>query len=621
MKDSLPRNLGSFIWHFLKGHKGFVVSLVILSMMTGLWGPFNSFLIKYIIDGLSSSQIDDVFSFILWPAILLVVNHEVHNLCGRTMGYLNYKHQPVIKNQIIMETFRNVHNHTQQFFQDNLAGRISNHINGLADHVERIIHDISRHLIREIVLISVAFVSLYSVHPKFFLALFVWLVIFVFFSLRRSNRFVQLSELHGEAEALVSGQMIDSIANASNVRIFAGRDYELSYLEKTLLYTKKTFQESERFGIKLHYFQGLSLSIMLGVMLYFLIELRMAQKVTAGDFAFVLGLSMEVGFVTWGSLEEIDELNKSVGKCKQSLSRLFVPVEITDKESATDLLVSQGKVTFSSVNFYYKGTKPLFQNNSVTIAGGQKVGLVGPSGGGKSTFVHLILRLYDVTGGSILIDGQDIRDVTQDSLRGSIGLIPQDPSLFHRSLMENIRYGRIDASDKEVIKAAKRAHTHEFIMMLPQGYDSLVGERGIKLSGGQRQRIAIARAILKNAPILILDEATSQLDSVTESSIQESLWQLMQGKTAIVIAHRLSTLLHMDRILVFDRGKIVEDGTHGELLTQKGLYKTLWDAQVGGFFPDMIETARVGNRISKSLRYFKGKNMDLRNREGDQPLG
>ncbi len=211
---------------------------------------------------------------------------------------------------------------------------------------------------------------------------------------------------------------------------------------------------------------------------------------------------------------------------------------------------------------------------------------MGYSGSGKSTFVSLILRLYEVTDGRILIDGHDIKDITEDSLRRNIALIPQDPSLFHRSIMDNIRYGRTDATDEEVIEAAKSSHAHEFISRLPEGYQSLVGERGVKLSGGQRQRIAIARAILKKAPILILDEATSQLDSVTESYIQESFGALMQGKTTIVIAHRLSTLLHMDRILVFDKGKIVEDGTHHELLKSGGLYKTLWDAQVGGFLPD-----------------------------------
>jgi ATP-binding cassette subfamily B protein len=277
----------------------------------------------------------------------------------------------------------------------------------------------------------------------------------------------------------------------------------------------------------------------------------------------------------------------------------MTPTEITDAKDAATLKCEHGKIQFKTVQFHYHGSQQvldtgiaadtavpdiLFQNKSITIAAGQKVGLVGYSGGGKSTFVNLILRFYDVTAGAILIDGQDIRTVTQDSLRANIAMIPQDPSLFHRSLLDNIRYGRINATDTEVIAAAKRAHAHEFIAKLPNGYNSLVGERGIKLSGGQRQRIAIARAILKNAPILILDEATSQLDSVTEKLIQESLWELMQHKTTIVIAHRLSTLLHMDRILVFDQGKIVADGTHNELLAQAGgLYQQLWQAQVGGF--------------------------------------
>jgi len=248
--------------------------------------------------------------------------------------------------------------------------------------------------------------------------------------------------------------------------------------------------------------------------------------------------------------------------------------------------IKMKQITFDHVKFHYKGTEPLFQDKSIEIKAGQKVGLVGYSGGGKSTFVHLILRLYDVTDGTILIDGQNIKSVTQDSLRENIAMIPQDPSLFHRSLIENIRYGRIDATDAEVVEAAAKAHAHEFIERLPQGYDSLVGERGVKLSGGQRQRIAIARAILKNAPILILDEATSQLDSVTENLIQDSLWELMQNKTTVVIAHRLSILLHMDHILVFDKGKIVEDGTHSKLLAKGRLYKNLWDAQVGGFLGD-----------------------------------
>lgn len=592
--DFTSQNLWHFIGRLLKGYKGFIVPFIFLAMLTGFWGPFNSLLMKHMIDCLNSSQIDpsqasSIASLIFWPAVLFVLNLETHNLCWRAMGYLNYKYQPVIKNQIIRETFGAVHKHAHQFFQDNLAGRIASHINTLADNVERIVHDISRHLIREAVLVTVALTSMYYVHPKFCYVLILWFLAFTAFSLRLSKRLIDLSESHAAFESIVSGQLVDSITNAASVRIFARRRDEISYLEKVLLLTKEKFQAKELFSIKLHFFQGLSISVMLSVMLYFLIQLRMDQKVSVGDFALILGLSVELGWMTWWALEQVDELNKAVGKCKQSLSSLFTPLGIKDKENALDLVVTKGKITFASVTFHYKGTAPLFSNKSVTIEAGQKVGLVGYSGSGKSTFVNLILRLYDITGGSILIDGQDIRDVTQDSLRHNIALIPQDPSLFHRSLMENIRYGRIDATDREVIEAAKRSHAHEFIKALPEGYNSLVGERGVKLSGGQRQRIAIARAILKNAPILILDEATSQLDSLTESYIQESLWRLMQGKTTLVIAHRLSTLLHMDRILVFDQGKIVEDGTHVELLNSDGLYRTLWNAQVGGFLPDMPE--------------------------------
>ena len=292
---------------------------------------------------------------------------------------------------------------------------------------------------------------------------------------------------------------------------------------------------------------------------------------------------MEIAYITWYTMSQVNEFHQAIGKCKQSLTSLILPHDIQDKENARLLLVQKGQINFLEVEFYYKGMKPLLENKSICIDGGQKVGLVGYSGGVKSTFVNLILRLYEVSCGQIQIAGQDIRNITQESLPTQIGMIPQDPTLFPRTLMENIRYGRIEASDEEVITASKKAHAHEFISKLQHGYDSLVGERGVKLSGGQRQRIAIARAILKNAPILMLDEATSQLDSVTESHIQESLWELMQDKTTIVIAHRLSTLLHMDRILVFDQGKIVEDGSHANLLAKSGLYKSLWEKQVAGF--------------------------------------
>ncbi len=586
MNNLLSQNLWSFIWHFLKPYKNVCIVYVSLALLAGCWGPFNSMLIKSIINSLSSSQVDNI-SVLTWPAVLLVLNFVVFdNFTWRSIGYLNYKFRPVIKNQIISDVFRFVLGSSHQFFHDNLSGRLSSHVITLADNIERILHNISANFIRGFSLLMVAFVSMYYVNPTFFYILALWFLAFSSFSILMSKRLVRLSDIHTGAESVISGQLVDSIANASNVRIFAGRLFDVLRLEKYLLVTKETFQTKELFLVKLNVVQGMLIATMLGFMVYFLIHLYGQHLVTVGDFALILGLGMEVGHIAWYTMQQLDEFNEAVGKCKQSLSSLIVPQEIKDKKEASNLLITKGQITFSKVKFHYKGTDPLFQNKSVTIEAGQKVGLVGYSGGGKSTFANLILRLYDVTDGHILIDEQDIRDVTQESLYHNIAMIPQDPTLFHRTLMENIRYGRNDATDEEVIESAKKAHAHDFIQALPQGYAALVGERGVKLSGGQRQRIAIARAILKNAPILILDEATSQLDSVTESYIQDSLWEVMQQKTTIVIAHRLSTLLHMDRILVFDRGKIAEDGTHIELLAKGGLYKTLWDAQVGGFLPD-----------------------------------
>lgn len=543
-------------------------------------------LIKTLINILSSSQIDNI-SLLTWPAVLLVLNFIVFdNFTWRSIGYLNYKYEPVIKNQIISQTFNFVLGSSHQYFHDNLSGRISNQINTLSENIERILHRISADFIRGASILIIALASMFFVNPIFSIILAIWFLIFSTVSLYLSKHLVDLSDIHTESESINAGQIVDSITNVSNIRIFARRIYEVSRLDKFLQITKEKFQAKELYLMMVHSVQGTLIAVMLGFMVYFLIRLYGNHLVTVGDFALILGLGMEVGHISWYTMQQVDEFNQAVGKCKQALNCLIVSHEIKDKKDASKLFVKKGEIIFSGVKFNYKDTVALFQNKSVTIESGQKVGLVGYSGSGKSTFVNLILRLFDVTDGHILIDGQDIRTVTQDSLHENIAMIPQEPSLFHRSLMDNIRYGRIEASDEAVIEAAKKAHADEFISKIPLGYGSPVGERGIKLSGGQRQRIAIARAILKNAPILILDEATSQLDSVTESNIQESLWELMQGKTTIIIAHRLSTLLHMDRIIVFDQGKIVEDGTHSELLNKNGLYKTLWDAQVGGFLPD-----------------------------------
>jgi ATP-binding cassette subfamily B protein len=259
------------------------------------------------------------------------------------------------------------------------------------------------------------------------------------------------------------------------------------------------------------------------------------------------------------------------------------PLDVADPKAPVQLGTVRGEVSFDDVGFRYQGNQSVISDFSLTIRSGEKVALVGSSGAGKSTITKLLLRLFDVTSGSVKIDGIDVRDMAQDDLRAHIAFVPQDPVLFHRTLMDNIRYGRRDATDEEVIEAARKAHCHEFIERLSKGYETYVGERGVKLSGGERQRIAVARAILKNAPILVLDEATSSLDSESEALIQDALNVLMEGKTVIAIAHRLSTIMHMDRILVIEGGRIADQGTHQELLSREGLYQKLWNIQAGGF--------------------------------------
>lgn len=587
MNHLLPKNLASFIWHFLRHYKLMGSIFISLAILAGFWGPFNSMLVKQIINILPQVPVGGL-DLLTWPAVLVVVNFiAFDNITWRSIGYINYRLQPVIKKHIISETLNFVLDSSHQFFQDNLSGRIANQITTLADNIELILHRISLDFIRGASLVMVSFIAAYYVNPLFFYTLLFWFLAFSSFSIFMSRRLMGLADLHASAESVVSGQLVDCITNNSNVRIFSKRDYEISRIDKFLLVSQKAYQKKELFLVILNCVQGFLIATMMGFAVYFLVYLYGKDLISIGDFALILGISMELGHMMWYTMSRVDEFNQAIGKCKQCLAGLMTRPEIFDRGDASDLLVRHGHIVFDKVKFHYKGIKPIFQDKTVVIEAGQKVGLVGYSGSGKSTFVSLILRLYETTDGRILIDGHDIKEITQDSLRRNIALIPQDPSLFHRSIMDNIRYGRTNATDEEVIEAAKNAHAHEFISKLPEGYQSLVGERGVKLSGGQRQRIAIARAIVKKAPILILDEATSQLDSVTESYIQESLAALMQGKTTIVIAHRLSTLLHMDRILVFDKGKIVEDGTHSKLLKSGGLYKTLWDAQVGGFLPDL----------------------------------
>lgn len=583
----LPQTFIKFSLHFLRNYQWQILAIVILSALSGTYGTMSSWLSKLLLDAIEGThERHALIHATFWPALFFVLNYEVHNAIWRGIDYLNLSLAPKIKNNIIESLFSYIQQGSVRFFQENFAGAISTNITLVADNIEKVLHSALMYSIEMFVQLVLALIVMYFVHPIFAVGLFVWVFFFLLSSFLLSGRARNLSKEYAKSKSLLCGTLVDSIQSIGTARLFARSQFETSYLQTYLLSMKNKFVAKEWFVFKVWFWQGLSITALIAFMLFFLLKLRTENLVSIGDFALILGLVLFVTENMWDLTEYIDIINDSIGQCNQSLKMLLVPLEIEDVPNAKMLKVTEGVIEFKNVQFHYKGTDPLFQNKSITILAGQNVGLVGYSGSGKSTFVNLILRLFDLTSGEILIDGQNIKEVTQQSLRSNIGMIPQDPALFHRTIMENIRYGRLDATDEEVIEASKKAHTHDFIKKLPLQYDSMVGERGVKLSGGQRQRISIARAILKNAPILILDEATSQLDSVTENDIQESLWKLMQGKTSLVVAHRLSTLLHMDRIMVFNKGKIVEDGSHPALLAKNGMYKSLWDAQVEGFLPD-----------------------------------
>ena len=396
----------------------------------------------------------------------------------------------------------------------------------------------------------------------------------------------RLAEIASNASSTVTGKIVDSLTNILSVRLFSRGQFESRYLQRFTREEQRQHIFAAKHLEKMKLLQGSGGSIFILTVIFGLVYGWSHHWVTLGDFTLIGMLSFSMlGFI-WYASYQLTVFIREAGKLQAALTLITTPHDIVDVPSALPLQVTYGTIAFNRVNFSYPNGKPIFQQLSVTIPAGQKVGLVGFSGSGKSTFVNLLLRFYDISGGGILVDGQNIQKITGDSLRRQIAMIPQDPSLFHRTLMENIRYGREEATDQEVVRAAQLAHCHEFIEQLDEKYEALIGERGVKLSGGQRQRIAIARAILKDAPILILDEATSSLDSATEKIIQKSLDNLMKNCTTIVIAHRLSTLLHMDRILVFDHGQIIEDGSIQELLHLNGHFAHLWNMQANGFLPD-----------------------------------
>lgn len=587
MGDISNKQVFSFIFKMLRPYPRVILLMCLVSLAWAIDLSLRPYLLKIILNRIAGNPREAVFVYLAAPVAVYISLAFVMTSLFRLWNYfVEIKMIPRLRQQIASSAVSKLLRHSHHYYQNNFSGSLANKVNDLTSSIPDILEITFEHFLGHSLALIIATFTLWQVNIKFALALLIWVTFFMVGAFIFSRKIVRFADLWSEQGSIITGSIVDVLSNILSVRLFARQKNEKSSLESTFEDAVRAEQKLQWTYFWIWFFYGNSYIIYLCFSFYFLMEGLQEGTLSAGDFALVLTLNLGISQFLWEMTRDFSQFSKYLGRITQALRTIMLPVEIEDVTDAKALVVHKGEIVFDQAGFYYKGAVPLFENLSVSIKPGQKVGLVGYSGSGKSTFVNLILRLYDVTGGRVLIDGQDIYHVTQGSLRQAIGMIPQDPSLFHRTLKENICYGQTEASDDAVVEAAKRAHAHDFITALPHGYASLVGERGVKLSGGQRQRIAIARAVLKNAPVLILDEATSQLDSVTESYIQESLWKLMQNKTTIVIAHRLSTLLHMDRILVFDQGKIVEDGTHQDLLANKGLYKTLWDAQVGGFLPE-----------------------------------
>lgn len=588
--QDLPKRLAPFIWYFAKSHKVKILSMMGISVAWAILSSFQPYTLKLIIDVVSDYKPDQasLLQALIVPATLYILAGLAFTYVYMSYDYLHMLLMPKLQAEIIDKMVDHTEKHSHRFFQNILGGSIASQIKDMAHAIHEIIEIIMDRIFAHFMALIVACITLSKVHFIVAAILGTWSFFFILSSYYFSKKALILAENLSYSQSNTIGTIVDSFSNIMSIRLFARQHDESEFIRKKLNHQVKCEQSFDRYKLKVSRIQGYSMVLMNITILGFLIYAKQNNLVTIGDFVLAMSLTLAIPESVWKLSSEFVPFSQAIGQCQQALKLVTTPHEVSDAPNATTLNVIKGEIEFKNVTFGYNANKKLISNLSIKIDGGQKIGLVGFSGGGKSTFVNLITRLFDVQKGSICIDGQDIRSVTQESLRRNIGYIPQDPILFHRTLRENILYGKPDATEAEVIEAAKKAHADEFIRSYEHGYDTVVGERGVKLSGGQRQRIAIARAFLKNAPILILDEATSALDTQTERQIQESVEMLIQNKTVIVIAHRLSTLLNMDRLIVIDQGQIVEDGCHKELITKDGLYAILWNAQISGFINDNL---------------------------------
>ena len=588
-----PKGLLAFLWHYTRPAAPWLALLGFCSMVLGIAEVVLFQFLGNIVDWLSAGDPGTFLAregdTLVWMAVLLlIVIPGVGALHTMTMHQALAGNFPMIAR---WQMHRYLIRQSMTFFSNEFAGRVSTKVMQTALAVRETVMKIIDVFIYVVSYFVSMIAIIASAEIRLVVPLLVWLVVYLCILRYFVPRLMVISREQADARSMMTGRIVDSYTNIATVKLFSHAGREETYAREGMDAFLQTVHRQMRlitlFNILIDVNNVITMFFTAGIGIYF----WMSGDVTVGAVAVAVGLAMRINGMSQWVMWEVTALFENIGTVYDGMGMMTKPHDIEDHPEAPALPVSKGAIAFDHVRFHYGKNKGVIEDLSLKIGAGEKVGLVGRSGAGKTTLMNVLLRFYDLEAGKITIDGNDVSTVTQDSLRSQIGVVTQDTSLLHRSIRDNIAYGKPEASDAEIIEAAKRANAWDFIEGLSDhqgrsGLDAQVGERGVKLSGGQRQRIAIARVFLKDAPILVLDEATSALDSEVEAAIQENLFALMQGKTVIAIAHRLSTLTEMDRLVVLDKGRIHETGTHAELVAKGGIYADLWSRQSGGFIAD-----------------------------------